>query len=639
MAVEERAPARGKLALEQFLEIRRPTEVVVSPDGKRLAFSVSASCAEKGKRPESTIWTGDPDGDYAQATRGSGVDALPRWSSRGVLAFASDRGHPGRMSLQLLGPGPGEARPQGQIDGSVEDMQWSPDGKTLLVLAADPGSDRAGIQAATKIQEQGAEEEDPKVTRPFQAWRRLYLVDAESGETRVVSPERVHVFEFDWDGERVVAVCSDEPSESAWYNAYLAALDLEARTAETLYEPKWQIEAPCLSGDGSSVCFVEGFCSDRGVLAGDVKALDLSSRGVREIETECDIASLQRAGEREFWFGAWRGMTTVCGRISLDGDADEVWSGEATVGARFQPRVSVGGGLVAAVLDAPGAPADVAVLEDGDWRRVTQLNPDAPDPDAAGSWERWTWTAADGLELEGLLLRPREGHEPFPLVVGVHGGPTGCYAHSWLPYGPVGALLAQEGYAVFLPNPRGSAGRGQEFARANLGDMGGGDLQDILAGVDSLVEAGIADTERVGVTGGSYGGFMSAWAVTQTDRFACSIPLASVTDWRSFHHTTNIGQFDTLFLDADPYEVGGEYDARSPVVQAKNCKTPTLLIHGQEDLCVPVSQAQEMYQALVEAGCETELVLYPREGHGMLERDHVLNLWTRIRDWFARYLG
>jgi dipeptidyl aminopeptidase/acylaminoacyl peptidase len=291
------------------------------------------------------------------------------------------------------------------------------------------------------------------------------------------------------------------------------------------------------------------------------------------------------------------------------------------------------------VLDAPGAPPEVAVLEDGEWRRLTSLNPEAPDPDEVGAWEAWTWKASDGLEIEGLLCRPRGAAEPVPLVVAVHGGPTGCWSYGWTPLGPRGPLLVQEGYALFLPNPRGSAGRGQEFARANLGDMGGGDLADILAGIESLVEAGIVDGERVGITGGSYGGFMAAWAPTQTDRFACSVPIAAVTDWRSFHHTTNIGRFDELFLDADPFEVGGEYDARSPVVQARNCKTPTLLVHGEEDHCVPVGQAQEMYQALVEAGCETELVVYPREGHGLLERDHIVDAWARMRDWLARHLG
>jgi dipeptidyl aminopeptidase/acylaminoacyl peptidase len=640
MAIEERPRASaGKLLLEQFLDLHRITEAVVSADGSRIAYSLSAACAEKGSRPATGIWTVDLEGNAQQATQGSGVDSLPCWSPSGALAFASDRGHPGRMAVHVLRSGPGEALPLGDIPGSVEDLSWSPDGSRLLVLAADMGSDRAGIQAATRISERDAGGDDPKVTRPFEAWRRLYLVDAATGGTTLASPDGVNVFEFDWDGRNAVAICSDDPSESAWYSAYVAQLDLDARTADRLYQPEWQIACVCLSGDGGTVCFVEGLCSDRGALAGDVKALDLGSGQVRDIPTDCDVSSLQRAGDDEVWFAGWRGMGTVCGRLTLEGEVEELWGGDATIGARVGPRISVGGDVTAAVLDEPGAPPDLAVFENGEWRRLTTVNPAAPDPDAVCAWEAWRWKAPDGLEIEGLLGRPRDLAGPLPLVVVVHGGPTGCWSHGWTPCGGTGTLLAQEGYAVFLPNPRGSAGRGQEFARANLGDMGGGDFEDILAGVDSLVEAGIADTDRVGITGGSYGGFMAAWAVTQSDRFACSIPVAAVTDYRSFHHTTNIGRFDELFLDADPFEVGGEYDARSPVVHAKKSRTPTLLIHGEADLCVPVSQAQEMYQALVEAGCETELVVYPREGHGTIEREHIIDVWSRTRDWFARHLG
>jgi dipeptidyl aminopeptidase/acylaminoacyl peptidase len=633
MAVEEKT--RTALTLEQLLELRRPTTVSVSPDGERIAFSVSAMYARKGKRPETHIWTIEPDGSCRQATAGGGSDALPTWGADGTLAFASDRDHAGRMSVYLLGPGPGEARPVGEIGGSVEDLRWSPDGRRLLVLAADIGADRMGIQAATKIQEEGAAEEDPKVTRPFQAWRRLFTIDVESGETAEVGPEGVHVFEVDWDGERAVAVCADEPSESAWYNAYLALLDLEAQSAERLYEPEWQIQCPRLAG--GSVCFVEGFCSDRGVLAGNLKALGLEDRMVRDIAVpDCDVSFV--TGGDALWYAGLRGVGTACGRFSLSGEAEEVWSGEAVLGARFQPFVALGGDTVASIFEAPDRAPEVVRLDGDEWRALSDLNSSIPDPRDAGDWEARTWQAEDGLEIEGLLLLPRGSEPPHPLAVFVHGGPTGAWSWSFLPAGGTGPLLAQEGYALLLPNPRGSAGRGQEFARANLGDMGGGDLQDILAGIDALVDEGLVDTERVGVYGGSYGGFMSAWAVTQTDRFAASIPLAAVTDWRSFHHTTNIGRFDELFLDADPFEVGGEYDARSPVVQAKQCKTPTLIVHGEEDLCVPVSQGQEMYQALVEAGCEAELVLYPREGHGVLEREHQLDLWERIKNWFENYM-
>lgn len=644
MAVEEKTRERtAKLALEDFFKLRRPAEVAISPDGKQIAFSVGSSVAEKGERPESHIWTTSIDGSAAEATRGSGTDMAPRWSSEGVLAFASDRDHPGRMSVYLLGPGPGESRPVGEIAGSVEDLAWAPDGKSLLVLAADLGADRAGIQAATKIQEKGADEQDPKVTRPFEAWRRLYRIDAETGTTDEVGPKGVHVFEFDWDGERAVAVCADEPSESAWYNAYVALLDLDARSADRLYKPEWQIQSPRLFGD--TVCFVEGFCSDRGVLAGDVKAIDLGQRNVRDVPVDCDVSFLHRRDERRLWFAGLRGMGSTCGSLSLDGEVEEIWSGDASIGLRFQPRFAPdeAGRRLVSVLDGPDGPPEVVALDtqapDEGWRPLSNLNSELPDPREAGEWETRTWTGEDGLEIEGLLLTPRDGERPFPLIVNVHGGPTGAWSHGYLPAGAFGPLLAQDGYAVLLPNPRGSAGRGQEFARANLGDMGGGDLQDILAGIDSLVEEGVVDGDRVGITGGSYGGFMSAWAVTQTDRFAASIPLAAVTDWRSFHLTTNIGRFDELFLDADPFEEGGEYDARSPVVQAKKCKTPTLMLHGEADLCVPVGQAQEMYQALVECGCETELVVYPREGHGWFEREHLLDTWERMQEWYGRHLG
>jgi dipeptidyl aminopeptidase/acylaminoacyl peptidase len=636
MAVEEKA--RTRLELEQLLQLRRASTPSVSADGGRIAFALSASYSQKGKRPESHIWTIEPGGACHQLTAGSGSDSLPRWAPDGTLAFASDRDHPGRMSVYLLGPAPGEARPVGDIAGSVEDIQWSPDGRRLLVLAADVGADRAGIQAATRIQEEGAGEEDPKVTRPFQAWRRLWTIDASTGETAEVGPEGVHIFELDWDGARVVAVCADEPSESAWYDAYVALLDLDARSAERLYEPEWQIQAPCLAE--GSVWFVEGFCSDRGVLAGELRAIDLDKRVVRAIDVpKCDVSFVSRREGGGLWYAGLRGMGSVCGTVAASGESEELWSGDAIVGVRFQPSFVAAGETLYAVFEAPDRPPEVATLDGHEWKPLSDFNADLPDSLAPGGWEERTWDAADGLEVEGLLLVPRSVEPPYPLIVFVHGGPTGAWTWSFLPAGGTGPLLAQEGYALLLPNPRGSAGRGQEFARANLGDMGGGDLQDILAGIDALVEDGLVDTDRVGIFGGSYGGFMSAWAITQTDRFAASIPLAAVTDWRSFHHTTNIGQFDALFLDADPFEVGGEYDARSPVVQAKKCKTPTLMVHGKEDLCVPVSQAQEMYQALVEAGCETELVLYPREGHGVLEHDHVLDLWERMRDWFARHMG
>jgi dipeptidyl aminopeptidase/acylaminoacyl peptidase len=617
----------GEVTPELVMELLRPSEVALSSDGSRIAFAVSASFREQGRPIETRLWVGDVGGDLAQGEAGS----LPRFSPDGTrLAFASDRGHEGRLSLWV------DDRELGEIPGSVEDIRWSPDGSRLLVLAADLGADRAGIESATKIAEAGSEAQDPKVFRPGKFWRRLWLVDADTDETRDVTPDGVNVFEVGWAGDKAAAVCTDEPSESAWYDAWLGLIDLDAHTVERVHTPKWQLQAPRIS-PGGQVAFIEGFSSDRGTLTGTVHML-----GTGPIAPELHATWIEFADEETLWVAGWRGAGSFAGRLKLDGSYEELFGGDATVGLRFCPMlaVSADGSRVAATYDSPDEPPEVVLWENGERRTLTSLNAELAPKLANIDWRPYRWPSFDGLEIEGLLALPRNNstNGPLPLVVFVHGGPTGSWPWSFVPSNGLVQLLASEGYATLMPNVRGSVGWGPEFAEANLGDMGGGDLQDILTGVDALVRDGIAQDDRVAITGGSYGGFMSCWAVTQTDRFAAAVPMAVVTDWVSFHSTTNIGQFDRLYLQADPYDPQGDYTRRSPVYHAARCRTPTLILHGEDDLCTPLSQAIEFYNALVAAECETELVVYPREGHGWTEREHQLDAWNRMRDWLARYL-
>jgi dipeptidyl aminopeptidase/acylaminoacyl peptidase len=619
------AKPSGTAVPELVLQLRWPGEAALSPDGTRIAFTVTPAGREQGKPFETRLWSGEVDGELQPGEPG----VLPRFSPDGSrLACASDRGHQGRMSLWV------DDQELGEIPGSVEDICWSPDGTQLLVLAADLGADRAGAQSATKIQEAGAEAEDPKVFRPARFWRRLWLVEAGTGETRDVSPDGVNVFEFGWAGGKVAAVCTDEPSESAWYDAWIGLIDLDSREAERVHVPKWQLQAPRISL-GGRVAFIEGFSSDRGTVAGTVHVV-----GQGPIAPELHVSWIEFAGEDTLWVGGWRGAGTFVGRLALDGSYEELAGGEVTIGPRFAPSMAAGadGARAAAPLQSAEEAPEIVLWEDGEQRTLTSLNAEVAPGLGTLETRAYRWESFDGLEIEGLLVLPRERPDaPLPLVVFVHGGPTGCWFWSFAPVYGFAHVLAEEGYATFLPNVRGSVGRGPKFAEANLGDMGGGDLQDILTGVDALVRDGIADDRRVAITGGSYGGFMASWAVMQTDRFAAALPFAVVTDWVSFHSTTNIGQFDQLYLQAEPYDAAGEYTRRSPVYHARNCRTPTLILHGEDDLCTPLGQAVELYNALAEAGCETELVVYPREGHGWTEREHQLDAWNRTREWLARH--
>jgi dipeptidyl aminopeptidase/acylaminoacyl peptidase len=623
---------------ERLLDLLHPSQPAFSADGARVAFSVQEGFSRPGVGVSSRIWIAQADGSGArQATRGPGSDTSPRWSPDGrTLAFLSDRDHPGRAAVHVLDDDAGEARPVGTLEGSAEDVRFSPDGSRLLVLAADPGSDRAGADSATRID---SGDGDPTVTRPAEHWRRLYTIDVATGDTSRVGPDGLNVWELDWGGGDVAAVVSEDPSESGWYRARLVVIDLATGAARTLHEPAMQIAYPALSPDGGTVAFVAGFCSDRGILLGETTVVSTAGGEARVLAPEVDAGCLAWRDERTLWFAGARGLAHTVGTIALDGHAEVIWSGDESLISGWVPVASPSpdGSVLAAAHSAWSSVPELRALDVADpgsgWRALSQLNPESPPLE--GACARRTWMS-DGLEVEGLLLTP-PGPPPFPLIVWVHGGPTDSYDCSH-PDARLAGMVAA-GYAILLPNPRGSSGRGQAFARANLGDMGGGDLRDILAGVDAVAAEGVVDGDRVAVVGTSYGGFMSAWAISQTNRFGASVPMAAVTNWLSFHNTTNIGRFDELFLDADPYDPAGDYFNRSPIAHVRRVKTPTLVMHGELDLCVPLSQGKELYQALAAEGVETELVVYAREGHGWRERAHVLDGIERMRAWLDRHLA
>lgn len=632
---------------------------VASPDGRKIAFTGSKLDKLEGT-PSTRVFVIDLEtGELDEVTGGPNDDKLPRWSPDGSrLAFLSDRARKGEFQLYLLAVGRmGEALSTPAVDGTVEAFAWSPEGRAILLQVAGRGADLAGVQGSGTTQADGGELPSwiPSVDRGVaeNEWRTAYLYELETRAARRISRDGLNIWEAVWGGpRRLAAIVSDDPREDAWYSAPLALIDVESGQERVVHRSPWQLGLPAASPSGERLAVVEALCSDRAVVAGNVLLIDpcrvpihggpVPIEGgpeVTRIDTAgVDVTSLEWRDENCLLFAGLRGLHAVVGEYDAEsGEVRELWETEGTCGS-FVPEASPLDGSFVTVAHSYDRYPELAVVREGQARTVTRMCHEGAEylTRIGGRQEAITWTAPDGIEIQGFLITP-EGDGPHPLIVNVHGGPVSAFQNRWLGSSTVPWLVSR-GYAVLMPNPRGSWGRGQDFVRMVYGDMGGDDALDILAGIDALIERGIADPARLGVTGGSYGGFMSAWLITQTDRFAAAVVMSPVTDWYSQHRTSNIGEFDRLFLQDDPSNPAGRYFERSPVMFARQVKTPTLHTAGARDRCTPPTQAIEFHQALLENGVESVLLLYPEEGHGVRQMPAGIDVCARITDWFERHM-
>jgi dipeptidyl aminopeptidase/acylaminoacyl peptidase len=588
-------------------------------------------------------------GPLQEITSGPNSDMLPRWSPDGrQLAFLSDRAEKGQFQLYLLEAGRlGEALATPAVDGTVEYLAWSPDGRKIVLGVAGRGADLSGGQGSgtTKDKEQDLPSWMPTVDRGMSdnQWRRLHVYDVAAKTTTVLSRERLNVWEAVWAGsDGLLAVVSEGPTEDDWYSAPLALIDATTGNERILYRSEWQLGLPAASPGGELLAIVEAVCSDRLVVAGNVLAIDRDTGGVTAIETDgVDVSYIHWQNATHLLFAGIRQARTVFGECDLyDGTSRELWETIESSG-HHSPEISpLGADAFVMALGSYERYPELVVVRHGSMHTVLSLAHAGTEyvRSAAGRMQEVSWEARDGREIGGWLVTPdRPG--PYPLIVHVHGGPVSAWQNSWVTrMGADTPLLVQRGYAVLFPNPRGSWGKGQEFARQVYGDMGGEDTYDILTGIDALVNKDIADPTRIGVTGGSYGGYMTSWLITQDNRFAAAVSVAPVTDWPSFHWTTNIGVFDRLFLQDEPTNPTQRYHDRSPVMFAANARTPTLNIAGLVDRCTPASQAVEFHRALLENGVRSELVLYPEEGHGVRQFPAAIDYVTRLVDWFQEHM-
>lgn len=616
-------PFAPPAALARFVYVSDPR---ISPDGSRVAFTANDSL----NVALSQIWMVEttPGARPRPFAAVGPAPRLPRWSPDGrQLLFLAARADTAREQIQLI-PASGDASWQltGEPRG-VTYAAWSPDGRRIAYLTPGPGAFSDPVDAGAP-------------PAPIQ----LRVRDLETNRTTTISPDTTSVWTFTWapNGRRLAVVGTPRGTFGQWRRGYLALVDADGRNWTRIPGRANPNEPAAFSPDGRLVAFyaLPGTTMSYGVL----HVMNGDGSRVRRIEAP----GLAETSENLVWspargllVKALVGVRNYITRVDpLTGERTRLVEREGMSPGSFSVAQD---GTIAFDSEAHDRPGDLFLLppDSAGPRRLTEMNP------GLKSW-RWvkpevvTWTSFDGRRVEGILyLPPDRGTRPVPLVVLPHGGPSWQWTLGWFADAHAPApFLAARGYACLLPNPRGSTGYGEEFNGLNRGDLGGGDHRDIEAGVDSLIGAGVADAKRLAIAGLSYGGYMTAWTTTRTDRYRCAIVGAGPMNFYSDYAQNDLTPYwQHEFLGTTPWEKPEAYLQHSPLWYVRQIRTPTLIVHGEQDVRVPLMQSRELFHALRENGVPAEFYIYPREGHGFSEPAHQIDLMNRTLGWLERWMG
>jgi dipeptidyl aminopeptidase/acylaminoacyl peptidase len=655
-ATQPVANPRVRAVLADLNKVIHIGQTSLSPDDQHLAW------AERDRGESGRVFVAGPRAEGAQpvATEAGCSASTPLWSPDSQqLLYVAECGKEAQADLFVMTPG-GQPRQLTHLKGAVQNPAWSPDGKRIAFLYV-PGATRpAGALAAMKPPSGVIGVEGLEV-------QRVAAVSAQGGEPELLTPENLHVYEFDWspDGQKLAYVAAPPPGENNWWVAqlYTGAATAGAQ-ATSIVDPVrvegalhgLQIAVPRWSPDGREIAFIGGLMSDQGSTGGDLYLVAASGGVPANLTPRSHVSSvwLQWMGRDELVVSE---ITAGKSRVSHY----TVHSGAGTSGGT--PALADGKTLVevpAGISDGREAMSlsiaknkSFAVTSSsfdkapevyagelkpgGTLAQVTHVN-DALEP-SWGKAESIEWTN-DGFQIQGWLMLPKH-YDPakkYPLVVMVHGGPSSAVVPRWPRAGFGGAPLSAMDYFVLEPNPRGSYGEGEDFTKANRKDFGYGDLRDILAGVDAVEKKYPVDDSRLGLTGWSYGGFMTMFAVTQTQRFHAAVAGAGIANWQSYYGENSIDQWMLPFFGTSVYEDPAVYAKSSAIDFIRKVKTPTLVVVGDRDGECPAPQSFEFWHALRDQGVPTQLVVYPNEGHGFRNPEHQADVLERTLNWFGEYL-
>jgi dipeptidyl aminopeptidase/acylaminoacyl peptidase len=656
-------------------KVKRVNQVRPSPDGRHVAFVV-ATAAMEGEKSEwvSQVWVADADGKSAvQLTRGDKSSSAPAWSPDSQwIAFVSARGadKDAKANLWRIRIDGGEAEALTDDKGGAATPRWSPDGRRIAFLLTD---------AATDDEEKAAKEKrDARVVGEDVKRIRLAVIPAEkdadgkrplrrltSGDTSVGNVEGPG--HFDWSPDSKWIAFDHQPTALVddWPKGDISLVEVESGNVRSLVATAAAEADPFFSFDGGSIAYEASDVPVRWGGASRIHVVPVAGGAPRALaatfDERPDLLGWTQDGTRVI-VSETRGTIGRLTALPTDGgaaaditpadttvDTAALGLSRALVGFTSQAPDRAPEAFVAevpvgrvSITTTTGAGKRAGARTAAAWAPVQVSHVQDLPPVALGRTEVVSWKAPDGKAIEGLLTYPvgYAAGARVPLVVMVHGGPTGVFVRSYTgapsPYSVAG--FATHGFAVLRGNVRGSGGYGREFRYANYKDWGGGDYQDILSGVDALIAKGVADPDRLGIMGWSYGGYMTSWVITQTKRFKAASVGAGVTNLMSFTGTADIPSFIPDYFGGEYWDTFDTWRARSAMFNVKGVTTPTLIQHGESDRRVPISQGYELYNALKRQGVTTKMVVYPRQPHGIQEPKLMRDAMTRNLEWFDRYV-
>jgi dipeptidyl aminopeptidase/acylaminoacyl peptidase len=652
-------PAAGvKVTIDDLIRIRSVSDVRISPDGKRVAYVVSTPSLDTASHEPVLYVASTSGGPPLRFTYSTRIFNQPmpapvlRWSPDGslisFLGFVND--NPQVMAMSESG---GEAYAITSMKDGIATYEWSPDGKKIAFLTPDPLTEDEQKRRKDKSYYIQVDRDN--------RLPRLWVQDVPGGAPKAISPLGQVIVDFSWapDGQSIIYSASKEYGFNAQYHSSIYLLSVSGGEPRTILSRPGMNRAPRFSPDGQSVAFISSGGYNGMISAKDLYIMSASGKPetFRQLTDQAWMADYVWAPDGRSIFYLTNEQTNGAGaqmfeqpvmHVAVAGGRPEVVTNGPVV--TFSVSISKDGATLAYKQVESRTAGDVYVMNLREHRpsRLVEINPELRQFEL-GELKPVSWKSFDGAEIWGLLLTP-PGYKPgsrVPLLVYCHGGPIGGFTYGLFPqfmHVPVQVdiypveAMASAGFAILFPMPRGGSGYGITGFRAIMKSWGEIDYKDIMAGVDAMLKRGIADPDRLGVMGGSYGGFMTNWIVTQTSRFKAASSACSVSDLAQMYYISDAGDFMSEYFGL-PWEENDALIQHSPITHVRNVNTPLLIQHGENDMRVPVGQAKEFYRALKALNKTVELDIYPRGGHVNFEPPLEREYWRRNLEWFTRWLN